>query len=193
MKVSTIRNGCLTTPRNGVVDSGLGTVRWLPCYWQALKRVLVSTCQPSASISVVASSYSASSALQPRARFASTRVPQALSTRGGLTLLDLPSFQCYGKMVSPATTSTEEFAGRSSGCNMMAAATTVTAYATAAASQQDPISGLAASSTLTNGNVKNNSAFSQFALTEQRYAIRGADVVAQGNVLTPISTIECAG
>jgi hypothetical protein len=71
---------------------------------------------------------------------------------------------------------------------MMAVATTVTAYVNAAASQQDPISGLAPSRTPTNGNVKINGTMSQFALTEQRYAIPGADVVAQGNVLTPIST-----
>ncbi len=58
-----------------------------------------------------------------------------LSTRSGLMLLDLPSARFYGKMVSPATTSMEEFAGRSSGCSMMAAATTVTAYATATPSR----------------------------------------------------------
>ena len=111
-----------------------------------------------------------------------------LSTRGGLTLLDLPSAQFYGKMVSPASTSMEEYSGRSSGCSMNANAATVTAYTTAASSQMDPISGLAPSRTLTNGNFKVNSGASQFALTEQRYAIRGVDVVAQGNVLTPVST-----
>jgi hypothetical protein len=31
-----------------------------------------------------------------------------LSTRGGLTILDLPAAQYFGKMVSPATTSMEK-------------------------------------------------------------------------------------
>ena len=110
-----------------------------------------------------------------------------LSTRGGLTLLDTPSAQFFGKMVSPAATSMEEYLARSSGCSMMAAATTVTAYATVVASQRDPISGLAPSRTLAAGNTKINGTAAQFALTEQRYAIRGADV-AGGPVFTAVST-----
>jgi hypothetical protein len=96
-----------------------------------------------------------------------------LSTRGGLTLLDIPSAQLFGKMVSPSTTTLEEYFGRSSGCSMVAAATSVAAYATVAASQMDPIAGIAPSRTLTAGNTKANGTAPQFEFNEPRYAIRG--------------------
>ena len=111
-----------------------------------------------------------------------------VSTRGGLTLMDLNDVGYYDKMTNQISTPSEVFQDRGGGLASYAQnGTAAVGYLNANTSMADPISGIQQCRTLASGNTLTNGAASVLAFNEPRYLITGNTPQGQPAAPQPLS------